>query len=138
MAYAIDGMEGNDTAAIKIIHNYWNYFTAGWRRTNPAILTSITESVTNVCLFCCSLNSFQLRMLISNKFIYGLLAEKMKLPAKKRLTKFVNKGISKTHWGRSGSEQGTLAPSRSELLFYAKVLRVLGTGNFLHTTPPGS
>jgi hypothetical protein len=68
MAYAVDGMEGNDTAALKTVRNCWNCFSAGWRRKNPEIPTSIAESVTNVCLFHDSLNTFQSRMLTTNKF----------------------------------------------------------------------
>lgn len=58
---------------------------------NSEIPTSIAESVTNVCLFHDSLNTFQSRMLTTNKFIYGPLAAEMKLPAKKRPTRFANK-----------------------------------------------
>jgi len=32
MAYGVDGMEGNDTAALETVRNYWNCFSAGWRQ----------------------------------------------------------------------------------------------------------
>jgi hypothetical protein len=38
-----------------------------------------------------ALNAFQFRMLTSDKFIYGPLAEELKMPAKKRPTRFANK-----------------------------------------------
>ncbi len=91
MIYVIDSMEGNDTAAVKTVRNYWNCFKAGWRRKNLEIFTSIVESVTNVYFFYCFYHPFQPRRLTPNKFIYGLLAEEMKLPEKKRSMRFINK-----------------------------------------------
>jgi hypothetical protein len=93
MAYAVDGMEGNGTAALETVRNYWNFFSAGWRQKKNSLKypTSIAESVTNVCLFHDSLNTFQPRILTPNKYIYGPLAAEMGLPAKKRPTRFANK-----------------------------------------------
>jgi hypothetical protein len=91
MTHAVDGMEGSDTAALETVCNYWNRFSAGWRQKNTEIPSSIAESVTNVCLFHDSLNTFQSRILTTIKFIYGPLAAEMGLPAKKRPTRFANK-----------------------------------------------
>jgi hypothetical protein len=91
IAYAVDGIKGNGRAPLETVRNYWNCFSAGWCRKIPKIPTSIAESVTNVCLFYDSLNTFQSRMQTTNKFIYGPLAEEVKLPAKKRPTRFANK-----------------------------------------------
>jgi hypothetical protein len=48
----------------------------------PKYLKNIINLITNVYLFQYFLDSFQFRRLISNKFIYNSLAEKMKFPKK--------------------------------------------------------
>jgi hypothetical protein len=44
MAFSVDGMEGNDTAAVETVRNYWNCFSTRWRRKNPEIPTNISVS----------------------------------------------------------------------------------------------
>jgi hypothetical protein len=91
IAYAINSIEDDDTAVFEIIRNYWNYFTAEWRRKNSEIFKNITELITNVYFFQYFFHSFQPRKLIFNKLIYNLLAEEMKFPKKKKSIKFINK-----------------------------------------------
>jgi len=72
MVYAVGGMEGNDTATVETVRNYWNCFAAGWRRKHPAYPRALQSP----------------------------LAEEMKLPAKKRPTRFANKSHLQGSLGR--------------------------------------
>jgi hypothetical protein len=46
-AAAVDGTKGLQ-ACVETVRNYWNRFTAGWKRKHKAIQKDIAESVTNV------------------------------------------------------------------------------------------
>jgi hypothetical protein len=48
-AAAIDGTKGLE-ACVETVRNYWNRFTAGWKRKHEAIQKDIAESVTNVSM----------------------------------------------------------------------------------------
>ena len=90
MVYGINGVKDNLTVALDTVSQYQKEFIAGWRYINTVIPANITLSITNICSVYIPLFSpYQSSNLI--QFIKGPLANKLKMPRKKRLRRFTTK-----------------------------------------------